>query len=314
LIDDPLSFGMRGMKALHCNNSSFLSNSMPRVFSFTRFFGAFVNQEDSRRTCLDFCKTLKELKGCKYIFSGEKGVSSDKLHAQGFISFDKDKKSSRVQSKLQTVLGHVVPAHDIEALRKYVRKTDETHICGPYSNYQSDNDYTGEDLPKTWTKVQEEMKRIILSDTSDRSVTWFWDPMSHMGKTKLAKWFVLNHDAMLIGYSDAENLKFAICKSKPKLIIVNLAWSKPSKVGNADLYSVCEGAKDGVLFSGKYDSKSCIWNGSKVVVFANIYPSGSSMGAKRFDIWKLDGTLFDGNVTNVTDVPVDTRFIVPNIH
>lgn len=52
-------------------------------------------------------------------------------------------------------------------------------------------------------------------------------------------------------------------------------------------YEALESVKDGIFFSGKYESKQCIFNSPHVIVFANFPPDKNNLSLDRWKITEI---------------------------
>lgn len=117
--------------------------------------------------------------------------------------------------------------------------------------------------------------RDTMPDT--RTIHWYWEPDGNMGKTALTRLLVSEGDTVFLGgkLSDAmAALRSFIEKKKdfPKIGIINIPRDKQ----NYFSYAMLEVMKDGIAFSGKYDSDYIEFTPMHVLVFANFEPNVST--------------------------------------
>lgn len=120
--------------------------------------------------------------------------------------------------------------------------------------------------------------RLVRDTTPDtRTIHWYWEPDGNMGKTALTRLLVSEGDTVFLGgkLSDAmAALRSYIEKKKdfPKIGIINIPRDKQ----NYFSYAMLEVMKDGIAFSGKYESDYIEFTPMHVLVFANFEPNVST--------------------------------------
>lgn len=137
------------------------------------------------------------------------------------------------------------------------------------------------------TMINEEHAKTDSFD--DRSIYWIWDTVGNVGKTALAKYLCVNTSFNAIYVSGkGSDVKFALKThfdteetNKDKLVVL---WNLSRAQERFGPYSTLEAIKDGLAFSGKYESSSLIFNSPIVIVFANWYPQYDSLSVDR---WKI---------------------------
>lgn len=123
------------------------------------------------------------------------------------------------------------------------------------------------------------MERIRLQD--NRKVLWYVDYAGGQGKTFLGKWLA-SRGCFLVRSGKTQDISFAF--NYEKVVVFDYTREREEYMN----YSIIEAMKDGVIFSPKYQSKTKVWSGSKVVCFSNFYPDTAKMSSDRWDIIELD--------------------------
>lgn len=127
---------------------------------------------------------------------------------------------------------------------------------------------------------------------NDRTIHWFYEPTGNVGKSFLSKWLHVIHGAVIVS-GRGSDIKHALARVRelsrhdPALVIVDLARS--ARI-TKDLVSCLESLKNGLFFSGKYDSGMISTkNPCQVIVFANIPPTSiiNQFSRDRWDIHKI---------------------------
>ncbi len=138
---------------------------------------------------------------------------------------------------------------------------------------------------KRW---QAKILKKISADPHDRKIYWYWEEKGRVGKTTLAKHICLkNKDAIYVG-GKASDVKCAIAKiveegRNPRIVMFDFPRSCRDYVS----YQALEEVKNGIFFSGKYESGMCLFKIPHVLVFANFSPAESMLSADRWCIRKI---------------------------
>lgn len=135
--------------------------------------------------------------------------------------------------------------------------------------------------PRPW---QSELERLVESEPDDRSVNWFVDPVGGQGKTHMSKYLIQKHGAFYCTGGKVADICHAY--NNQRVIIFDFTRDKADLV----CYNVIEMLKNGVYFSGKYQSQSkCRPGPAHVIVFSNFEPDQSKLSADRWRIKYLSG-------------------------
>lgn len=83
----------------------------------------------------------------------------------------------------------------------------------------------------------------------------------------------------------ASDIKAAIVAMavKPTIVIFGLPRSMEDYVS----YEAIESVKDGIFFSGKYESGMCLFKPPHILIFANFMPDESKLSSDRWRITRL---------------------------
>ena len=120
-----------------------------------------------------------------------------------------------------------------------------------------------------------------LECQDNREITWVVDFKGGKGKTFMSKWLVAMHDAFYVdkgkqsdiihAYQDQEYVVFDLCREKEEHF----------------RYAMLETFKNGIAFSGKYESSTKMFPFAKVVVFSNWEPERKKLSQDRWNIFYL---------------------------
>lgn len=214
-----------------------------------------------------FCK--------KFTFQAEK-AESGYLHWQIELTLTTKLRFNELKNILGFHQAHIEPTHNYFKAKNYCSKS-ETRIEGPYTE-KSTFIKTIEKL-KEW---QEILLKELLTEPDDRTVIWYYDKEGGAGKTAFAKYMAIKHNALVLNNGKFNDLAYAV-NEETKIVIINISRSLEEHVN----YNAIEALKDGLIFSGKYESKTKIFNSPHVVIFANFEPNLNALSSDRWNVRKL---------------------------
>lgn len=180
---------------------------------------------------------------------------------------------------------HLEKAHSWNSLKKYCGKSDTraegtvaiTNVCAVKDPLAG----------LVLRPFQKTVMDILAGPPDDRSIHWFWEPVGCTGKTALVKSICVNNSDAIFVNGKAADMKCAIAKmieekKAPKIVLLGLPRTCQDYTGS--LYQGLEEIKDGIFFSGKYESSMVLYDSPHVMVFANWPPDESRLSADR---WKI---------------------------
>lgn len=137
---------------------------------------------------------------------------------------------------------------------------------------------------------QKEVLARLKSPADDRTIHWFWEPTGCTGKTTLVKSICINHEDAIFVSGKAGDMKCAIAtmikeKCAPKIVLLGLPRTAEDFTGS--LYQGLEEIKDGVFFSGKYESGMVLFDSPHVMVFANWPPDMTKLSTDRWNVREI---------------------------
>lgn len=230
----------------------------------------------------DFLEAFKDSSIERYILGKEVGESGTP-HIQGFISFNPKKRPLSV-----------IPIKGI-----HWEKARCTKEAIAYCAKDGDYILKGITIPKKLKCLEEEnlfkwqegIVNILKEEPSDRNIYWFYDEEGNIGKSVFCKYLVIKHDALVLS-GKAADMKYAISEYikkngyGPEKIIIDL----PRSFNKSFLsYQGIEEIKNGLFFSGKFESNMVCFNCPHIIIFSNEYPDKSKLSADRWVITNLRG-------------------------
>lgn len=147
---------------------------------------------------------------------------------------------------------------------------------------------------KVLTGIQQEML-IFLQSQNNRQIGWIVDYKGGLGKTELSKWLIVNKGAIRLTSGGTKDLAF--CYNGQSIVIFDL----PRTMKETLNYQVIEGLKDGILFSGKYESEVKIFKPPHIYVFSNFYPNVEALSKDRWLIKEYNKDLNPVTRDNIPD-------------
>ncbi len=138
------------------------------------------------------------------------------------------------------------------------------------------------DLPTSLKPWQEE-EIVTLLKQDNRKIRFIVDYKGGLGKTVLAKHLVQEHGAFYTRGGKHADIAYAYDRQN----IVCFDMSRSNEEAHWP-YPVMECFKDGMLFSGKYESLTKIFPSCKVIVLCNQHPDTTKLSTDRYDIWEAN--------------------------
>jgi transposase-like protein len=289
------------------NTSTQISAS--KYWCFTWHIEGFNEQLD------EIVETFNEFNIYYWIFSYELGKSGERPHIQGYIEGLKEFRPSELKlnktihwEKSKIKKKNLIREFNTKYICKeygptwvdmrkvfkdkirfndnweeYVLKVLKKYYpCNPNSNIK----ILDEDKLYDWEK---EIVSIVTDDPHERLIYWYWSTNGNVGKSTFCKYLVIKHNALILS-GNAKDMKYAVMEYKknndlyPELIVLDIA--RDTNV-NKLCYSGFEEVKNGLFFSGKYESGMVVGNTPHFIVFSNNEPIYSKMSQDRWKVTEL---------------------------
>lgn len=212
-----------------------------------------------------------------YVFQEETGESGTP-HLQGTLCLKQRQRLAQLKKLEGTI--HWEPTRSIRASVAYATKTD-TRTGGIHAFGIKVPKPVHVLEPRGW---QLQVMRIIADAPHPRQIHWFWEESGNVGKSTLCKYLVVKRNAILVSGKSAD-VAHALSKRAGDidLVIVDVPRVSQDYIN----YQIIESVKNGLLFSGKYDSAQVVFDIPHVIVFANCEPDRSKLSADRWDVTKI---------------------------
>lgn len=216
-----------------------------------------------------------------YIFQEEMGEQGT-IHLQGTIALKVRQRMTQLKCIDPSI--HWEKTKSVKASVAYCAK-EETR-CGkqfvygitipkPVKTYE----------PRGW---QLKVMDIIKEEPDERTINWFWSVDGCKGKTQLCKRLIAKHNAILCG-GGQKDIAYAVKthlekKGEVEIVLINVPKASKDHIN----YAAIEQCKDGLMFSGKYESGHVLFNCPHVFVFANEEPEYCMMSMDRWNVKNVD--------------------------
>jgi len=135
---------------------------------------------------------------------------------------------------------------------------------------------------------QNNMYNILMDNPNDRTIHWVYETAGNAGKSAFVKHMVARFDAICVE-GKARDIYQGMVQyynrmgEYPRIVLVDV----PREGLNYINYTAIEKIKNGLLFSGKYESQQCVFNAPHIVIFANEEPEVFKLSADRWKIWNI---------------------------
>lgn len=214
---------------------------------------------------------LSYLKGNKYCFQEEKGEEGTP-HLQGCIKFKNARTFGGLHKKFKEV--HWEITKQLKQAEVYCQK-EESRVG---KIYRDDRPDVRIDEFYDW---ELEILEFLKHEPDDRKIYWYWDEVGNSGKTTFSKYLCVYYNAIYVG-GKSNDIKFAMVTIQEKRIII-FDIQRTAKVS----YEALEAVKNGIFFSGKYESGMVIFEIPHVIVFANYKPKFNKLSKDRWVVKEI---------------------------
>ena len=229
-------------------------------------------------------EVLKDKGAIAYCFQQERGKEGTP-HIQGCF---RTKNVSRFTTVKAWYKWHIEMCHDWAAAVKYCSKVESREF--PALNAKSYG-LEGVGKPEVYTfklaapyPWQQKVIDIINGPVDDRKIYWFYCKKGGSGKTALAKHLCMNNGAIFVSGKGADvKAAIAATEKKPKVVVFGIPRTAEKADGDQCIsWDALESVKDGMFFSGKYESGMVLMPPPHMIVFANFAPDTTKLSADRW--------------------------------
>lgn len=220
----------------------------------------------------------------KLVGQRERGESGTE-HYQGVVQF-KNQITFNTLKNIDHAI-HWERCKDLKKAIEYCTK-EESRIDGPWAE--------GWQLPVKPSTIrvqdfylwQSSVYDWISVEPDTRTIRWIWDSRGNNGKTALAKKLVTEKSALFLSGKGAD-IKYSIATALSRNLSVKIClFHYVRDQENFISYQALEEVKDGIFFSSKYESTTCVYDSPHVIVLANFRPDTSRLSQDRWKIYQID--------------------------
>lgn len=223
----------------------------------------------------------------KAVYGHEKAPTTQKSHLQGYLECKNQVDLTTLKEIDKTI--HWEKAHGT-AEQNFTYCTKEgNYVTFGHWPVGIKDPLDGKEL-KQW---QQELEAYLNAEPDPRKIRWYCDPVGNAGKSSWSKHWVLNHADCIVVDGAADNIKcaLALLKKENKPMPTTIIWDIPRSQEHVS-YTAMEKIKDGLFFSGKYESGMVLMNTPHVICFANRHPDYGKLSNDRWDVQELSTLIF----------------------
>jgi len=277
-----------------CNNKPIsapkLTKSRQQLLNWFFTLNNYTNEEEElvKKFCATYCK--------RAIVGKETGMINGTPHLQGSICFFTKKDFSFIQKVFPRM--HIQPTNKVDKSMAYCGKEGNIIVQIPAIKIIPKREPVKDPLEgKSLYPYQSSILELIESEPHNRKVYWFWEKEGNTGKSTLVKHIYLKKNNKVIFCSGAK--KDIYCsisrhlenqENSVGIIIMDIPRTLEEKGVS---YTAIEELKNGLIFSGKYESQALAFNTPHVICFANFEPDYSKLSNDR---WSVQEIIFRNNI------------------
>lgn len=218
-----------------------------------------------------------------YGFGRETCPTTGKVHLQGFIN-SKTKIRPVEYFKTKTTHWEKMKGSINENIKYCSKEGNYKTNTEPEKEFEVDDPMEGLTL-HNW---QIEIRTLLSTKPDPRKIYVYIDHQGGGGKSTFAKHLVLTMGAISVSGKSAD-VKCAIAEMiKMKKEIKTVIWDLPRCVGDMVNYQSIEEVKNGMFFSGKYESGMVLYNIPHIIIFTNHEPEYEKLSTDRWVVKRIN--------------------------
>lgn len=236
----------------------------------------------------DWCKSNCE----NYTFQKEIGKEGTP-HLQIYFSF---KNPRSFKALKETFTGaHIEPCRNKIAAEQYCRKKETRDGNEIYQGKcRNKSEFKINVIDPLFGKKLYPYQEMIIDDIiskpiDERKIYWFYDNIGNKGKSTLIKHLMLNYGEVSIFLNGKPaDMKHAVAEHCQSANLENVFIDIPREFFDKIAYGAIEELKNGMIFSGKYESKAVLFNTPRIIVMSNYLPIISKLSKDRWCIFEIE--------------------------
>lgn len=135
-------------------------------------------------------------------------------------------------------------------------------------------------IPRDW---QQDIIERVQQPADDRHIIFVVDSIGNKGKSRLAKYLVRNHGAVMLS-GRVQDMSYAF--NNEPIVVFDVTRSAADNMQH--LFTMAEHLKNGMLFSSKYESRVRVFDPPHVIFFSNQHPPEGAWSVDRLQLVDLD--------------------------
>lgn len=234
---------------------------------------------------IEIIETEFERGGYKYIWGYEEGESGTP-HLQGYLEHEKRFRPSQLKfdGKLKWNRFHWE--------KRRGTKKQAIEYCQKDGNTKTNMQIKHSLVKVTLDLLRPNQREIAIKykEREDpifgREVHWYWEAEGGWGKSILCKYMVDQMGAIVVSGAGKDvfcAIAEAVKEKDVPIVIFDIPRSQTGYVS----YQAIEKIKDGLFFSGKYESGMVRFNSPHIVCFANAEPEYGKLSEDRWKVTQL---------------------------
>lgn len=223
-----------------------------------------------------------------YVIGLETCPTTKRLHLQGYVEFigacNKGFRMTALKEMFDKSIHWEKAKKNAYVNAKYCSK-DGDFVCKNLNIKEMTLATIDWDILKPWQRAISALFAASEDPRFGRNIYWFWEPHGNLGKSILSAHLVDHRGAIMVGgrRSDALCAVATFVKTKghgPRMVIFDIPRANHAGVS----YAAIESIKNGLFFSGKYESGMVRFNRPHIAVFSNYPPVPGDLSHDR---WKI---------------------------
>jgi hypothetical protein len=155
----------------------------------------------------------------------------------------------------------------------------------------------GEFESATLLPWQQALQDIVKEPVCPRKIYWIWSNTGNVGKSWMVRNLVCTQGATVLTGGKKIDMAYIFAQNPTRIVVFDLPRS--AEIGTNEferrhyldgLYSLAEELKNGILVSGKYESKTVVFKVPHVIFFANFEPDKTKWSKDRYFVKNVDPT------------------------
>jgi hypothetical protein len=135
-----------------------------------------------------------------------------------------------------------------------------------------------------WRAWQQEVLDLVGTEPGWRTIHWYWEPLGCVGKSFVTGYLFITRRTLIVAGKATDvlqSLKNYIEEKKdnPEIIIYDIPRHNKDYIN----YGLLEQLKNGVIFSGKYESCQFLIPPTHIICFANFEPDYDKLSEDRWN-------------------------------